>query len=341
MAGTTKPKLEGHRRFMWFEPQKRRPTEYESFTIGQQSSPDRWLDVGWPLCFDDGRPPFDEDSTALRCQRWEDFRDPAKVWQRPYVARVNREQQAQGTFVHEAVRNGGAASIAAPWRDNVLGKYYAAWPFVEYGQFLSLCYVVRETLAETLTFAFAFQATDKMRHQQDIVHLIIELQEALPGYSDEAARPAWMEDPVLVPLREMLERIYALDDWGEIVCAINLVLEPTVGSLAKDEFFSRSAPLNGDPVTPLLLATSRRDTRRHLDATVSMVKMVANDSEHGEKNREVVREWIAKWQKPAAEAARALEPLFNIDGVICAEAFDACHSRVEMRQRAILDELEL
>ena len=58
--------LEGHRGFTWFKPQKQRPTEYESYTVGLQSSPKQWLHVGWPCRFEDGREPFSEASTALR-----------------------------------------------------------------------------------------------------------------------------------------------------------------------------------------------------------------------------------------------------------------------------------
>ena len=56
-----KPLLEGHRRFAWFEPaRKGSPSEYESYTLGQQSSPQRGLHVDWPVRFDDGREPFTE-----------------------------------------------------------------------------------------------------------------------------------------------------------------------------------------------------------------------------------------------------------------------------------------
>ncbi len=39
-----------------------------------------------------------------------------------------------------------SGSLSPAWRDQVLGTYYAAWPFVEYGEFLCLSYAVREAL---------------------------------------------------------------------------------------------------------------------------------------------------------------------------------------------------
>jgi methane monooxygenase component A beta chain/propane monooxygenase small subunit len=164
--------LDGHRTFTWFTPQKKRPTEYEVTTVGLHSDPERWLQVGWPVVFDNGRPPFTPDSTALRCQRWEDFRDPSGLWQRPYVARLNREEQTLETLTGEALKDGLARAMNPVWRDQVIGRYYAAWPFVEYGLCLALCYAVREALAETITFAVAFEASEdptRARHRSSVV----------------------------------------------------------------------------------------------------------------------------------------------------------------------------
>lgn len=333
------PQLAGHRRFVWFESERRRPTEYESYTIGQQSSPERWLDVGWPVSFDDDRPPFTDESTALKCERWQDYRDPAQVWQRPFVAQTNREQQTLAAMVPEELAT-GAAGIASAWRDKVLGTYYAAWPFVEYGQFLSLCYAVREALAETLTFAITFQATDKLRHQQDIVHLIFALEEASPGFSDEAARPAWMTDPILVPTRETIEKIYSSKDWAEMFVVLNLVFEPLVGDLAKNEFFAKNAAHNGDPVTPLILAGARRDSRRHLDTAKAFVTMMLEEPAHGAHNRQVIGDWLSTWTPPIVLAAQALRGLFSLDGIESTD-FQEGYDRVFTAQRSLIAELGL
>src|SRR5271163_5055022 len=136
------PSFSGHRRFVWFESARRRPTEYESYTVGQQSSPEQWLDVGWPLRFDNGRAPFIPESTALRCVDWGSYRDPTQTWQRPYVSSHNAQEMALAALVPAALSGGLAESIAPAWRNEILAKYYAAWPFVEYGEFLCLCYSV-------------------------------------------------------------------------------------------------------------------------------------------------------------------------------------------------------
>ena len=64
-----------------------------------------------------------------------------------------------------------------------------------------LCYAVREAAAETITFATAFEASDKTLATRTS-HLLFELQEAFPAFSDAGARPAWLGEETLQPLRK-------------------------------------------------------------------------------------------------------------------------------------------
>ena len=304
----------GHREFTWFTPAAKHPTDYENLTVGQYSSPAEWLHVGWPVRFDDGRDPFTEDSTKVRSSRWRDWRDPFQVWQRPYVQNTNFEEQAL-EHISPVVLDTGLGEINRTWLREILGRYYAAWPFAEYGLFLSLCYAVREALADTVMFATAFEATDKFRHQQDIVRLILDISDRDHAYSDAGARDAWMEDPVLVPVRENIERIFSLYDWVEILVAVNLVFEPLVGRLVKDEFVARNAPHNGDPLTPLILATARRDTARHLETTKSLVSFLTSDPRSGGDNRQIISGWVERWSAESNRAANAAAGLFGIEGI--------------------------
>ena len=333
MDSTQAAPLEGNRKFSWFKSAKSSPSEYESYTLGQQSSPSRLLHVGWPLRTDEGGEPFSESSTAIRCQAWEGHRDPSQLWQRPYVASINHEQQTLGRLLDSVLTAEVVQGMNPSWVKNVLGKYLAAWPFVEYGQFLALCYVVREALAETLTFAYAFEAADKMRYSQNIVTAILELEDKAPGYSDAAARPAWESDPGLVPLREVLEQNCACNDWVEIVVAIDLVLEPLVGTLVKQEFFALNAAYNGDPVTSLLLASERADAKRHLDSVTSLVSHAISDTQHGSANRSQLRAWGDKWSIQVGAAAQALQGLFSIEGITVRQPFEASLKRATQVQR--------
>ncbi len=315
--------LQGNRKFVWFNPTGRFATEYEMFTIGQQSGPSQWLDTDWPLRFDDGRPPYSVESTAVRCSDWELFRDPAQLWYRPYVTMTNDEEQALERLIPAALADGVADRIEPAWREHVLQKYYAAWPFVEYGLFLALCHPVREALGDSVMFATVFQAADKMRHVQDIVHLSFDLADVLPDFDDTGARAAWMTDPVLVPTREIVEGLLTTDDWMEVFTVINLVFEPLVGSLMTTHFMSKSAALHGDPVSPLVLAGTRRNAARHLAYAKELVRLLRDDPAYGAANRSVLSGWLDAWTPRVDAAAVALSGVFSLPGIRAVEPAEA------------------
>jgi Methane/Phenol/Alkene Hydroxylase len=329
----------GRRTFTWFEPRGRRPTEYELYTVGQQSTPKEWLRVGWPLHFDDGRDPYVDESTRVRSSRWRDWRDPFQIWQRPYVQVSNFEEQALDRLVPAAMAGDALSGINATWLHEVMGKYYAAWPYAEYGLFLCLCYAVREALADTVMFSLVYEATDKLRHQQDVVRLLLDLQDLDATFSDDHARDAWMSDPALVPVRENIERIFSLGDWGEMVVAINLAFEPLVGALVKDEFLARNASHNGDPVTSIILAAARRDTERHLGTTTDLVRFLASDPDFGTANRRVLSEWVRHWTQESGKAAEAASALFQTSGITVVDKADVALARVTGAQTALVQEV--
>ncbi len=330
--------LQGNRKFVWFTPTGRFATEYEMFTIGQQSGPSQWLDIDWPLRFDDGRPPYSVESTAVRCSDWELFRDPAQLWYRPYVAATNEEEQTLARLIPATLADGVADRIDPAWCEHVLEKYYAAWPFVEYGLFLALCHPVREALGDSVMFATVFQAADKMRHVQDIVHLTFDLADVLPEFDDTGARAAWMTDPMLVPIREIVESLLVCDDWVEVITVINLVFDPLVGSLMTTHFMSKAAAQHGDSVTPLVLAGTRRNAIRHLASTKELVRLLVDDPEHGPANRAVFSGWLDRWTPGVDAAAVALSGVFSLPGIRAVDPAEAL-SAVRSDLAAIRSEL--
>jgi len=334
-------KATGHHHFVWFTPKGRHATDYENYTVGQQSDPKDWLKVGWPLMFDDGRAPFTEDASAVKSSRWRDWRDPYQVWQRPYVQESNYEEQALDRMIPGALDGGGLQAMNQTWLREVVGKYYAAWPFAEYGLFLALCYAVREAFADTMQFANAYEATDKLRHEQDVVRLLLEIGERDASFSDAAARTAWMSDPTLVPTRETVERIFSLNDWVQVLVAINLCFEPLVGRLVKDEFLAHNAPYNGDVVTPMILSAVRRDSSRHLATTKDLVGFFITDPVHGPRNRSVIAEWVRNWTAASTQAALAASGLFRINGITVARGGGDAVTQVQSDQAALIAGLGL
>jgi hypothetical protein len=108
-----------------------------------------------------------------------------------------------------------------------------------------------------------------------------------------------------------------------------------VGTLVKSEFLARNAPYNGDPATPLILASERADARRHLDGALALIAHVCGDATHGVENHKIVQSWLQKWTVKTERAAQALKGIFELKG-ITAEPFEPCFERARAHQRTAL-----
>jgi methane monooxygenase component A beta chain/propane monooxygenase small subunit len=335
-----RPDLSGARTFTWVTPAGKRPTEYEDYTVGQQSTPAQYAYQGWPIRFDDGRDPYSDSSTLIKSNDWYAYRDPSQTTQRSYVTGVHESETALERSLAGA-QAAGLFEFADPnWIAEGIGKHYMTYPYVEYGQFLSLCYAEREALSDTATISLVFEAADKVRHLQDVVYYSFELAEAFPGFDDSGCADAWANDPIWQGARKAVEFIIASYDWMEVVVAINLCMDRLFGELAKVEYFSRFAAANGDTVTPIIIASSEADTARTMRFTTELLNHVLRDPAHGANNKQVINGWIAKWQEYSLAACDAFAPVFE-QAPTKAGTYKSAMARVEAKQAAYLSNLGL
>jgi hypothetical protein len=328
------PQLTGHRTFTWFTPARRRPTEYEMYTVHQQSNPAQWLHIDWPVRFEDGTPPWSDDASLVKTSLWQSYRDPAAMWQRPFVQMTNQDQQALARLIPTLLRTTGR-TLDTLWAKEILGRIYGAWPFVEYGLFLALSYGVRQAMSDTVQYSIVFQAADRLRLLQDIVLHLDQLGDSQPGFSDELARDAWMSDPALVPVREIIEHLVAGQDWVETLIVSTLVFEPLLGHLAKAELFTGYSPRAGDAATAVVLAGALKDTERHISAAQALVRLVCADPEHGTHNRDVIKNWFDDWGANCTAAAEAFQAPFAAIGMPENQRREAFY-RAITNQRAVM-----
>ena len=332
--------LGGDRFFTYINPAGKRATEYEEMTLYAQPEPKNWHWQGWLTRFPDGRPPWIAESTALRCEDWFRFRDPSGMWQRPYVAFQASRAVHVEALMHTAVSRGVLAGFSKRWGGEILAKYLQASAHPEYGLFRAFAYGQREALSDSLGNAITYNSSDKVRYAQDVAIYGMELAGALDGFSESAGKDAWMDDPVLQGAREAVERIMNVRDWGEIIVATNLLFEPLWGSLFRDEFFMRFGPHNGDPITPMLTETAESDLERNLGWTKPFMRLVLDDTSHGEANRRVVLDWLATWRPIVERACLALAPLFEL-APVRPKDFRSAYEQVTARTESLLTELAL
>jgi hypothetical protein len=330
--------LPGNRQFTYFTPKGRHPTEYEDLTLHTQPDPHKFALQGWFTRFADGRAPWTEDSTLLKCTNWWEFQDPSKQWQRTYVATQAEQERGLDRIVEAAKTEGLFADFDEVWAKTVLGRYYAAYACLEYGLFRCFSYAQREALSATAGNVCIFNAADKIRHAQDIALYGMDLADAVSGFSDTEAKTVWLEDPLYQGARKNVEGLMVSRDWGEVIIGANLVLEPVFGVLARVQFFSRFAPRNGDAVTPAILATVENDWQRNLKWTKAFVQVLLQDPEHGAGNKKVIESWLVKWLSYTREAVRAFAPIFAM-ATMKPHTFAQARERVESQYSTVLKEV--
>ncbi len=322
--------------FRYFEPAKRRATQYEEVTMHVQWDPKNFASQGWFNLDQNGRPAWDDKTTLLKAKDWWAYRDPSEEWFRPYVSR----QAATGDSIARAIEGARRADLfggfTPRWRE-FLATHYAVYRYPEYGLFMSLCYAQREALSDVVASPIVFQGLEKDRHAQDITLYCMELESEIPGFSDESCKSLWMESPIWQPTREVVELLMASRDWGEINFVINLIHEPLLAALFSRDLVMRFAPRHGDPVTPTIAEGAENDRQHRQLATVALAKFLI---EQDEGNAAIMEAWVAQWAPRVIKAMTALAPLFKMMDIEV-DTFDAASSRVTGQWRALMAEIGL
>jgi propane monooxygenase reductase subunit len=300
---------ESGRQFEWYRPHKRRATLYEDVTVDTQPSIHRHLTRGWPLHFEDGRGTWNTASTALKSADWFEFRDPGEQWERPfYQGGAAVELQIEGA-IRSAIEEDLLADFSAEWAA-FLRAFLQGPAFVEHGLWFAMATVARDCLSDSVATCVCLQAAMKQRSAQAIVLYAMDLEEhlGLGDFSIETARESFLTDEAWQPTRRYLERLAATPDWGEVIVAANLCLEPILGTLIRRELGTRAAAASGDTVTPVLAAAATQEWEWVRAWSTELCRFLLDDEIHGAANRAQIRAWVEDWMPLALEAALALTP---------------------------------
>ena len=293
--------------FRYVEPAKRRATQYEEVTLHSQWDPKNFATQGWFNRDINGRPPWDEASTALKAEQWWAYRDPSEDWFKPYVTR----QAATGNSITQAI----AGATRARLFDGLLPKWqtfietdYAAYRYPEYGLFMALSYAQREALSDVVAGPLIFQAMEKDRHAQDLALYGMTLEDAIPGFDEGRSKTLWMESPIWQDSRRVIEYLMASRDWGEINFVINLIYEPLFATLFNRELVLRAASRHGDTVAAVIAEGAEKDRPHRQGSAVALVRfLLSADSD----NKAVMNGWIEQWTPLVTNATDSLAPLFE------------------------------
>jgi NAD(P)H-flavin reductase/ferredoxin len=295
------------RDFEWYRPRKRRATLYEDVTIDTQPSVHRHLTRGWPLHFEDGRGTWNDASTALKCGDWFEFRDPGEQWERPFYQRGAAVEVEIESAIRSAVEQDLIADFSPEWVE-FLRAFLQAPAYVEHGLWFALATAARDCLSDSVATCVCLQAAMKQRSAQALVLYAMDLEEHHGEFPIEAAKHSFLTDEAWQPTRRYLERLAATPDWGEVIVAANLCLEPILGTLIRRELGTRAAAASGDTVTSVLARGATQEWEWVRAWTTELSRFLLADEAHGTENRAHIAAWVKDWMPEALEAALALAP---------------------------------
>lgn len=120
-------------------------------------------------------------------------------------------------------------------------------------------------------------------------------------------------------------------DYLEQYFAVNVAFEPLVGELFRSGFVMQLAAAQNDFITPAVVSAAEGDYERNLANAVELFHLLASDEQHGEHNRKVFGDWLAKHGALALRAANTMQPIWSQPRVKVtrfADAFDQARNRL-------------
>lgn len=301
--------------YVWNRGTKRRPSEYEDVTafystpavpfLESQVSHPATSPLPWHYTKTRIGPP-DLQGSALQHEAWERFLDPDETFYRNYV----RQQWDKEQHVNAALRDAAMFPVEfSPAYVDFLRRFFPPLRYSKWARVQAMQFVIRFVPSSPVDAAVAFQAFDELRATQRIIRRTLELSDRFDGFDD--FRRCWLEEPAWQPAREFAERLNATKDWGEVIAACNLCLEPLIEPLMEE--VGGLAASAGDSGTSALLASLLTDEVRHRRWTDAFVQMMTGSEIFGEQNREILAGWVTKWYPLAVATIRGIGPM--IDGV--------------------------
>jgi len=324
-----------NRRFTYYTPAKRRPTHYEDVTVEVQPDTRHYLSQGWIYGFSDGTGGYPLAWTALKswgsdrpeperypgsggkgyewpALGWHEFRDPNEEWELTlyrYNANVVRQ-------LNQNVDNARQSKAFDQWNRSwvrFVERNVGAWMHVDHGLGIYLfSNANRRAPTNMHNNAISVNGMHRIRSAQDLALYNLTLSEEITVFDGTAHIDCWNNDPAWQGVREVTERLTAIDDWCEAIFAANVVFEPLVGELLRSNLVQHAAPRNGDFVTPTVIGAEEYDfAERDLRYTRIMFDLLSNDREFGGQNKEIMQQWLSAWVPRAITAARTLQPLWS------------------------------
>lgn len=305
----------------------RRTFDHIEAKLGDKKSPTRYQEAVWGLqpqvnfhyrpTWDSSHELYDPSRTAIVMEDFDDLVDPRQYYYGAWTIQRGKQQDSQEKnfeFVEKRrLLDTLDEAVREKIRTLVLPLRHVAW-----GANTNNSYISAYGYGAPVTSACAMHMMDQLGVAQYISRIGLLLENNEPA-ALEAAKTAWMDDPMWQPLRALVEELMVTRDWFELFVVQNLLLDGTVHPLVFNRFESELVAQGGAMFSMLseFMIDWYAESGRWIDATV---KRAASESD---ANREQLESWIRAWMprvqgavQPLAEYAFGERAAEVIDGIV-------------------------
>mgnify|MGYP005846414653 CR=1 FL=1 len=245
--------------------------------------------------------------SPFRVDDWDDFEDPNQTVYWTYNIRGDDSENFIDYLLEEAEVAEYDRGLDKNWLLH-LKDCYGPMRYPYHALAMVSNYIACMSPASSLTNAHTFEGMDNLRILQRIAYRTKMLDKSHPdiGFGREDQK-RWEEDAIFQPLREAVEKMLVVYDFGESFSALNLVLKPLLDELFLIQF-ADLALAHGDHILAEMQGNFYLDTLR----TQRWVKELARFSiERNGNNKPLLEGWVEKWFPLAWKGVEGFRPVFE------------------------------
>lgn len=280
----------------------KRPTTYDEATYNLEPKENFHYRPLWNPEFNI----FDERLTQVKCEDWEQFRDPAKLYYATYCySRADFQSRIKGQF--EAAERYGWFKQMDPAFVDTIREFLPVLRHFIFGESVAFMYVGRAAVGTAIEQCASYQCYDELGTAQLLTRICLELEEQCPTILKDG-KQKWMEDEKYQKLRALTERLMVTWDWAEALIATNLVLDLIVYPLFFEEM-TAVAMENGAMGYAAFSQFFMEMVEYERNYSTALVKMLIADRP---ENKDVIQSYVNKWLPEVIEAIEPTLAVFDL-----------------------------
>ncbi len=283
----------------------RQASRYEEATVDIQQRENFHYRPTWR----EGVEIFDVNYSELKLTDYYSFLDPRQFYYYTYNAARAKNYESVDKYFEFCEERGLFEKVSDDWL-KVFNRYFIPLRHLEYAGWVLLCGVARFGYGTSITQCAMFNACDKYANAQLITRIGFELPEP-DGDIFENAKKTWLEDGIFQPLREYVEKLLTVQDWGEVLIGQNLAIDVFINPLVHIEL-DNLAVENGVSLFSFFSKYFYDMYKDNMRWTEKLFEVLLADPNYGEKNRKFIESKLSHYAGQISKAIDEFSDVFKM-----------------------------